>query len=179
METTLSSETVFEGRIFRVRVDTVRLTDGKTAVREVVEHPGAAAVLPLDGQGRVLLVSQFRKPVEEVLWEIPAGKLEAGEDPWDCARRELEEETGYKCQQLEHLMSFYSSPGFSNEKIYVFLASGLTPGVPGGDEKVELVPLELAEALAAIRSGQIRDAKTIAALLALQVRRLEEQCRSL
>ncbi|MFQ6057420.1 MAG: NUDIX domain-containing protein [Anaerolineae bacterium] len=169
-EITLSSRRVYEGRVVHLRVDTVRLEGGYVTQREIVEHPGAVAIVALDGEGNVLLVRQFRQAAGEVLWEIPAGTREAGEDAEACARRELQEETGYQASHMERLLSFYTSPGFCTEQIDLYLATGLSP-VPHAleaDEAIEVEAVPLTEALEMIRRGEIRDAKTIVGLLALE-----------
>lgn len=121
----LSSEYVYEGRIIRLRVDQVELPDGRRTVREVMEHPGAAVIVPVGDDGTVHLVRQYRDAIGMELLELPAGKLKPGEDPADCARRELREELGLIAGELTHLTSFYSSPGFCDEILHVFLAEGL------------------------------------------------------
>lgn len=162
-ETTVEKSLVYEGTILRVRRDTVRLMNGHMAGREVVEHPGGVAILALDAQDRVLLVRQFRYAVEEVVLELPAGKLEPGEDARLCAQRELGEETGCVPGELIDLGVSYSSPGIFGEKIYLFLARDLQEGTahPEEDEFLELVRMPLAELWQKIADGQIVDAKTI------------------
>lgn len=166
-ETTLGSCRVFEGKIINLRVDEVELPNGKRATREVVEHPGAVAVAALTEKGEIVLVRQFRKPAEEVLLEIPAGKLDPGEKPLDCVRRELMEETGITAECIKPLLSYYTTPGFSNEVIHLFLATGLRRGeaAPDKDEFLEVTYLPLSEALRLVREGKIRDAKTIIGIL--------------
>ncbi len=169
MEKTVGSRVVYDGRIIRVRVDEVELPGGKTATREVVEHGGAVAVVALTENGEVYFVRQFRKALEKELMEIPAGKLEAGEDPAVCAARELAEETGMAPGRLQLLASFYTSPGFASEKIYVYLATGLVPARAEApeDEILQAYRLPLGEALALARAGKIEDAKTLVGLLLL------------
>lgn len=167
-ETTLESRDVFNGRVIKVRVDRVRLPGGRESEREIVEHVGAVAVVPVDAQGRVYLVRQYRKALEQLLLEIPAGKLEPGEDPLECARRELVEEIGFYPEQMHKLAHYYSSPGFSDERIHMYLATELVPqGIAGGDgeELLEVVSLSLADALAKVALQEIDDGKTIAGLL--------------
>jgi ADP-ribose pyrophosphatase len=165
-EKTISSKRIYDGKIIRVRVDTVQLPDGKESCREIVEHGGAVAIVPVEDD-KVYFVRQFRKPVEKVLLEIPAGRLEPGEDPEECARRELAEEIGYWPTELQQLSFFYSSPGFSNEVLYLYLARGLVKKQADRDEgefmKVET--LSLPEALRRISAGEIEDGKTITGLL--------------
>lgn len=162
-EKTLHSREIFAGRIVHLRVDTVELPDGQQSTREVVEHAGAVAVVALDEADNIILVKQYRKPIERVLMEIPAGTLEEGEDPLECARRELAEETGYNALHWEKILSYYSTPGFTDELLHVYLATGLTGGTPNpdNDEFVEMVRLPLTEAYKLIFSGQIADGKSI------------------
>jgi ADP-ribose pyrophosphatase len=170
-EITLSSRRAYEGRLLHLRVDTVRLEGGYVTEREIVEHPGAVAIVALNGGGKVLLVRQFRQAAREVLWEVPAGTREAGEDSEACARRELQEETGYQASHMEQFLRFYTSPGFCTEQIDLYLATGLSP-VPRtleADEAIEVEAVPLGEAWEMIRRGEIRDAKTITGLLALAV----------
>nr|WP_317890743.1 NUDIX hydrolase [Paenibacillus arenilitoris] len=166
-EETIKSEPIFEGKMISLQVDTVALQDGRTATREIVKHPGAAAVMALL-DGKLLVVEQFRKPLEKFQIEIPAGKLDPGEDPMTAAARELEEETGYRSDKLKLISAFYTSPGFADEKLYVYFTDEVLPGVQNPDEdedlKVEAITLEQAEAY--IREGRISDAKTILAVYA-------------
>ncbi len=166
-EETLSTETIFQGRLVKLRVDQVRLPSGRVARREIVEHRGAVALVALDDGGKLLLVRQFRKAVERVLLEIPAGTLEEGEIPLECARRELREETGYRAEAFEHLMSFYPSPGILTERLDIFLAQGLVwdPLPAPEDEAIELARLSLAEARELVKAGQICDAKSMIGIL--------------
>lgn len=162
-EITRYSKEIFNGRIIRVRVDTVELPNGKEGTREIVDHNGAVAIVALDDNGQVKMVRQHRKAVDKVLLEIPAGTLETGEDPLDCAHRELEEETGLKARQWQKILSYYSAPGFCNEELHLFLASDLYAGVknPDDDEFLELVDVSLTEAYDMIFEGQINDGKSI------------------
>ena len=166
-ERTLKSERIYEGKILNLRVDTVELPDKKYSKREIVEHAGAAAVVPLTKDGRVVLVKQFRKPVEAELYEIPAGRLETKEQPEACAARELGEETGYTTDALEKLIVYYTSPGFSNEAIHIYAARDLVEGKadPDEDEYLEVFHFTMEEALTMIREGEIKDSKTIVGLL--------------
>jgi ADP-ribose pyrophosphatase len=160
-------ERLFEGRIFDVERDRLREEDGSEIVREVVRHPGGAGILPLHADGRVTLVRQYRHPARAELLEIPAGRIEPGETPATCAAREIEEETGWRARRIEQLAEFYSTPGFCEEKLYLFLGTDLVPvpPAPDHDEVIELVDLDLRVALRAVRDGLIVDAKTIIALL--------------
>ncbi len=157
----LSSEYAYEGRVIKLRVDQVELPDGRHTIREVMEHPGAAVIVPIESDGTVRLVRQYRDAIGKQLLEVPAGKLDPGEEPEHCARRELQEELGLAAGRLTPLTSFYSSPGFCDEILHVFLAEGLSPevGVGEGDheEFIEPVnrPLEpLDELLAELRDGK-------------------------
>lgn len=163
----LESQRIFSGRIFDVELDVLREVNGQEMVREVVRHPGGAGVLPLFADGRVALVRQYRHPARAELLEIPAGRIEAGETPEECVRRELEEETGVRAGILRKLSEFYSTPGFCEERLHVYLATELTPVPrrPDHDELIEVVYLSLAGALEKVRSGEIVDSKTIIALL--------------
>ena len=166
-EKTLSSETIFDGRILHVRRDTVLLPNGHQSTREVVDHPGGVGVLALDGQGRALLVSQFRYPYGQVLREIPAGKLEYGEDPAQAAVRELREETGAVAGSFQSLGELYPSPGSCGEIIRMYLARDLSFGDtdPDEDEFLGLERVPFSQLVEQVLSGEIRDAKTIAAVL--------------
>ena len=168
----LSSEEVYRGRLINVACDTVREA-GKTYVREVVRHPGGAAVVAYFDDGTVALVSQYRHPTVRYLLELPAGKLDPGERPEETAARELEEELGVVAGRLEQLSEFYTTPGFCAEKLWVFLATSLreTASRLEEDEIIEVVRLPFARALEMIASREIEDAKTIIGLL-LAARRL-------
>lgn len=174
-EETIGSTPIFDGHVIKVKVDDVRLPNGKTAKREIVNHQGAVAVLPLTADGKMITVRQFRKALERSIIEIPAGKLERGEDPLECAKRELEEETGYKANHYEHISSFYTSPGFADEILHLYLATDLVPGdaKPDEDEFVETIELTIEEAHAKHAAGEIRDAKTVLALFAWENRVLK------
>ena len=162
----ISSQKVFEGRVFNVTVDTVR--EGElTYQREVVHHHGSAVILPVFDDGTVALVRQYRHPAVRYLLEAPAGTLEDGERPDGGAARELEEELGVTAGRMEKLSEFFVSPGFCEEKMWVFLATDLTEGAQRleEDENLEVVRLPIADALEMITSGEIQDAKTIIALM--------------
>jgi ADP-ribose pyrophosphatase len=166
-EQVLSSSVVYDGRAVRLRLDRVRLPNGRETSREIIEHPGSAGILPLLAGNRVILIRQYRHAVGETIWEIPAGTMEPGETPRECAGRELEEETGYRARSLTPLFDCYAAPGYSMELMHVFVAKGLKPKErrPEEDEIISVEPVEGERAFRMIRSGQIRDAKTICALL--------------
>jgi ADP-ribose pyrophosphatase len=159
---------VFWGRVVGLHVDQVELPNGRQALREVVDHPGAVAVLPVTDQGRAVLVWQYRHAAGRPLLEVPAGKLDPQESPEACAQRELEEETGYRAGNLVRLGSFYPSPGFSGEVLHLFLATHLRPGTarPDEDELLRVVEATPQEVEALLRSGALADLKSYAALLA-------------
>ena len=162
-EKTISSRDIFKGRIVKLRVDTVRLPDGRESTREVIEHAGAVAIVALDHAGQIVMVRQYRKPVEQVLLEIPAGTMEANEDPLLCAQRELREETGYSAGHWQKILSYYSAPGFTDEYLHLYLATDLSDGEvePDEDEFIETVSLPLKKAYQLIFEGQIKDGKSI------------------
>jgi 8-oxo-dGTP pyrophosphatase MutT (NUDIX family) len=168
VEERVSSERAFEGKLVSVRVDQVRMPSGRHATREVVEHPGAVAILPVLPDGRVVLVRQFRYAVGRELLEVPAGTREPGEDPRDTAIRELHEEVGYEAQAVELLLRYFISPGWCNEELIVYRATGLRDigAQPEQDENLTVVTVSPAEIPELIASGDIGDAKTITALLA-------------
>jgi ADP-ribose pyrophosphatase len=159
---------IYAGRVVTLRLRELPGPDGSVRLREIVEHAPAAAVVAVDADDRVLLVRQFRPAVDELLLELPAGIVDSGEDPLTCARRELEEETGYTAERLDPLVRFYPSPGFCTEQLHVFLASGLRAcaGQPDEDEELELVRLPVADAVDQVRRGAITDSKTVVGLLA-------------
>lgn len=176
-EKTIASTPIYDGRVIKVKVDEVLLPNGKTAKREIVNHQGAVAVLPLTDDNKMIAVRQFRKPLERTIVEIPAGKLEKGEDPLTCAKRELEEETGFQAAEYGHLSSFYTSPGFADEILHLYVATGLREGPPRPDEDefVEVLYLTLDEAKALHQRGEICDAKTVLALFAWENRELQKR----
>ncbi|NLN49581.1 MAG: NUDIX hydrolase [Clostridiales bacterium] len=165
-EKTLKSDTVYDGKILRLDVETVLLPNDNTATREIVRHPGAVAILPVTKDGEIYFVRQYRKALDMELLEVPAGKLEKDEVPYECAMRELQEEIGFAADKLTLLGSFYSSPGFSNEIIYVYKAEDLTPSqlTPDEDEFINVVKLDIKESLKMLNKGLIRDSKTAIAL---------------
>ncbi|CAM5588089.1 MULTISPECIES: NUDIX domain-containing protein [Niallia] len=177
-EKTLKTEHIYSGRIIQVQVDEVELPNGKTSTRELVKHPGAVAVIAITDDNKLVMVEQYRKPLEKVIVEIPAGKLEKDEEPALCARRELEEETGYECESLELVSSFYTSPGFADEIIHVYVAKGLKQKENAAgldeDEFVNVLEITLEEALEFIKEKRIFDAKTIFGVQYLQIANLKE-----
>ncbi|MDD2421731.1 MAG: NUDIX hydrolase [Heliobacteriaceae bacterium] len=166
-EKMVESELIYSGKFVNLRKDRVTLPDGATAFREVVEHPGAAAIIPITSGGEVVLVRQWRYPVDKVSIELPAGKLSPGEEPLACAQRELAEETGFAARRWQHLLTFYTSPGFSSELMHLFLADKLVVANahPDDDEFVEPLVVPLAAALEMVETGEICDAKSIIGLL--------------
>jgi len=169
-EETLSSRKVFEGRALKLRVDTVKLPSGRETTREIVEHENCVAIVALDDADNILLVRQFRKPVEKDLLEIPAGGIDPGETPEDAVRREMREETGFLPRKVEKLGGFYSSPGFCTEYLHLYLASDLitSPLQAEDSESISLVRVPLTQIPGLIASGAICDAKSIAGLLAFR-----------
>jgi ADP-ribose pyrophosphatase len=170
----LSGRRAYTGRIINVDVDTVRFPDGSTGELEMVRHPGASAVIPLlssmsDPDPQILLIKQYRYAAGDFIYEIPAGKLDAGEDPRACAERELQEETGCSATDVEHLCTFFTTPGFTDEKIHAFLATGLTRGVAARerDEFMTVETVTLSRALQMIKAGELSDAKSALAILYL------------
>jgi len=172
-EKTLSTENIYSGKVIDLQIDEVKLPNGKTAKRELIKHPGAVAIIAVTAENKIVMVEQFRKALEKTIIEIPAGKLEKGEEPADCAMRELEEETGYECESMELLNSFYTSPGFADEIIHVYLAKGLSKKEDAAgldeDEFVNLMEMTLDEAQKAIKENRICDAKTVFAVQYLQL----------
>jgi ADP-ribose pyrophosphatase len=164
----LSSEVVYEGKIISLRVDQIGLPGGRQATREVVDHPGAVVVIAMDEEGRVALVRQYRHAIKRFLLEFPAGGLEPGEEPLSTAQRELAEEVGLQAARWTPLGSFFSSPGFANEALHVFLAQDLRPAhaEPDEDEDLTVLRYDLSELYE--HPGQIEDAKSLAALLLLR-----------
>lgn len=168
----ISSRRVYEGKIINVDRDTVRFPNGSTGELEMVRHPGASAVVPFltdpDGDDpQILLIKQYRYAADDFIYEIPAGKLDGDEDPEVCARRELQEETGCTAARLEHLYTFYTTPGFTDERIHAFMATGLTHGDVSHetDEFMSVETVTLSHALELIKSGELKDAKTALSLM--------------
>ncbi len=169
---TLSSKRVYSGRVINLDVDRVRFPDGSEGELEMVRHPGASAVVPFlsDPGGddpQILIIRQYRYATDGYIYEIPAGRLEPGEEPEVCAARELREETGCTATRMDRLFTMYTTPGFTDEKIHLFMATGITRGESEreADEFVELVPMPLSKALAMLERGEIQDAKTALGLL--------------
>jgi ADP-ribose pyrophosphatase len=163
---------VYTGRIVNLNVDTVTFPDGSTGKLEMLRHPGASAVVPflddpVSADPRIVLIRQFRHAAEGDMWEIPAGRLDPGEEPEACARRELREETGYSAADCRRLATIYTTPGFTDERIHLFIATGLRPGdhAREADEFVEVHEVRWSEALRLLENGEIPDAKTLSALL--------------
>jgi ADP-ribose pyrophosphatase len=171
----ISTERLYTGRIVNLDRDTVRFPDGSTGQLEMLRHPGASAVVPfLDdpraADPRVLLIRQFRHAAEDFIWEVPAGRLDARETPEACARRELEEETGMRARTIEPLTTIYTTPGFTDERIHLFLAHGLEAGTHHreADEFMEQHPMAWSAVMELVRTGAIQDAKTLVGLMFVQ-----------
>lgn len=171
-EKTLESKEIYHGKIINLRLDQVELPNGQVTFREVVEHPGGAAIVAVTPENKVLFVRQFRKPCETELWEIPAGKLDPGEDPEITARRELEEETGYRAESIEKILSFYTSPGFADEVIHIYFSNQLVPSAQAtdDDEFLSVHCFSWSEIEGMLANGEIQDAKTLAGLLLTKAR---------
>lgn len=168
----LATRRAYSGRVIDLDVDRVRFPDGSEGELEMVRHPGASAVVPFlsDPAGadpQIMLLRQYRYAAEGYLYEVPAGRLNTGEDPAACAHRELAEETGCRAERMDHLFTMYTTPGFTDEKIHLYMAVGLTQGAHhrDTDEFIELKPMPMSTALAMIEHGEIQDAKTALALL--------------
>ncbi len=164
---------LYHGKIFNVVLEKVTLPNGAIKDREIVRHPGAAAMVPLLDDGKVVLIKQYRHAVGEFLWEIPAGTLEPDEEAIECARRELVEETGYEASSFDKLAEILPAPGYTDEHIHIFLATGLTLADQKleDDEVLALQPMAFRTALEMITKGEIQDAKTIAGLLLTSMKR--------
>jgi ADP-ribose pyrophosphatase len=163
----IGTRTVYQGRVIEVRVDDIEVKDGLNVRRDIVKHPGAVVMLAIDSEGRILWVRQHRWAVRRELLELPAGTLERNEAPEACARRELAEETGFAAATWQALGGFYSAPGFCDEYLHAYAATGLTPEQAAGDEDedITLVPLTLDETMARLEAGEIEDAKSLATLM--------------
>ncbi|MFN3693822.1 MAG: NUDIX hydrolase [Ignavibacterium sp.] len=166
----LKSEIKYHGKVFDHQVDEILYDSGNIGIREVAVHPGGAVVIPIKDDGKIILVKQFRYPLQKTLIELPAGKLDANEDPLNCAVRELEEETGYKANHFEKLGAIYTAPGYCTEILHVYKATSLIPGNHNreeGEQGMELLELSPDEIKEKIISGEINDAKTIAGIFYL------------
>lgn len=165
-EKTISVNEIFDGRVFKCIIKDVELCDGSKAKREVILHTGGASVLPVDDEFNCYLVKQFRSGADEVLLEVPAGKVEACEEPKECAVREIEEETGFKAGKIEELGVIIATPAYCSERIHMYLATGLTESVSNPDEGefLRIVKLPLEEAVLMCDRGEIKDSKTVASL---------------
>jgi len=163
---------IYTGKVITLNIDTVQLPNGVTVDLETIRHPGAAAVVPVKDDGTVVLIRQFRHAAGGFIYEIPAGKLAPGEDPLHCASRELEEEVGYRASSFELLSSIFTVPGFADEVIHVYRATGLTKGHQhlDRDEVLDVIEMPLLEAISKIEDGTIRDAKTIVGLQAVYIK---------
>lgn len=172
-ERVIKSEKIFEGKVVSLRCDTVEMEGQRFARREIVEHRGGVAVLAQDREGRLVMVRQFRLAANDFVLELPAGLIDRGESPLEAATRELREETGLEAGDMDFLFEFYTSPGFTNERIHLFMAGDMTHGEMDLDETedLDLVYMDLDEALKKIYLGEIIDAKTIIGVLALARRR--------
>ena len=170
LEKCKASSRIYDGHVLNLRIDQVLLDDGTQSTREVVEHRGAVAIVPMLNNDHVLLVRQYRYPIGKELLEIPAGTLEIGEDPQIAAKRELEEETGYRSEQMTKITEIYMAPGYATEKIHVYLATNLERSKPqlDEDERIEIKPVLFSAALQKVRSGEICDAKTVCGLYRAQ-----------
>lgn len=166
-EITVKSEKIFEGKIVNLRVDTVELENQKYAKREIVDHKSASAIVAVNDNNEMLLVRQYRKAVEDFLYEIPAGIINIAEEPVECALRELREETGYTAEKIEQIYEFYTSPGFCNEKVYLFKAENLTFTSTKFDEDecIETIKVSKEESKKLIETGRIQDCKTLIGML--------------
>ena len=160
----LKSEILYKGKVFDHQVDEIEYKSGNKGIREIAIHPGGAVVIPVKDDGKIILVKQFRYPLQKTLIEFPAGKLEKGEDPLICATRELEEETGYKAKEIKKLGEIFTAPGYCTETLHIYSAKGLTPGNHNREEgelEMEILELTVEEIEKMIISGDINDAKTI------------------
>ena len=165
---------IYTGKVVTLNVDTVQLPNGFTVDLETIRHPGAAAVVPLKDDGTVVMIRQFRYAAGGFIYEIPAGKLDRGEEPLKCAARELEEEVGYRAASFELLSSIFTAPGFADEVIHIYKANGLTKGTQhlDRDEVLEIIEMPLSDAIGKIQDGTIRDGKTIIGLQAVYIREM-------
>lgn len=169
----MSIKNIYTGRVITLNLETVSLPNGATVELEIIRHPGAAAIVPLKADGTVVLIKQYRHAAGAFIYEIPAGKLHPGEDPSECAARELEEEVGYRAARFDLLTSIYTAPGFADEVIHIYQASGLTPGRQhlDHDEILDVVEIPLEKAIEMVVDGTIRDGKTIVGLQTVYLRK--------
>lgn len=168
-EKTLKSELIYEGAIINLRRDKVTVQNG-VSYREIVEHNGGAVLAAVTDEGKMVMVRQYRKPANRVMLEVPAGKIDPGEKPEDTAKRELKEETGYSAGNVKYMTYFYPSVGYSEEKLYLYLCTGLMPGETSFDENeaIDIEEMEIDELCHMIANGEINDAKTIIAILTVK-----------
>ena len=167
----LKSEILYKGKVFDHQVDKIEYESGNKGIREIAIHPGGAVVVPIKDDGKIILVKQFRYPFQKTLIELPAGKLDKGEDPLICATRELEEETGYKAKEIKKLGEIYTAPGYCTEILHIYSAKGLTTGNHNreeGEHGMEILELTLNELENMISKGKITDAKTIVGIYYLK-----------
>ena len=168
----IKSDIRFEGKVFNVQVDEIEYDSGNKGIREVAVHPGGAVVVPVKENGKIVLVNQFRYPFQKKILELPAGKLDYNEDPYVCAVRELEEETGYRTGKVEKLGHIFTTPGFCTEILHIYLAADLIPGNHNreeGEQGMEIFEFTMKEIEEKIKSNEIADSKTICGIyLALQ-----------
>jgi ADP-ribose pyrophosphatase len=176
MTRVLSSRRIYDGKVLALDVDEVEEPGGVRATREVVRHRGSVAALPVHADGRLVLVRQYRHAVAADVWELPAGRLDPGETPEQGALRELEEEVGLRAGRLERLATYFTTPGFCDEVMHLFRASELqeVPARPEADERIEALSVTLSEAREMLRSGELREGKTLVAVLLESERRLRE-----
>ncbi len=162
-EKTVSTKRIYDGIVVNLRVDTVELPDGKTALRDIVEHPGGVGIVAITDDNKILMVKQYRKPIEKAILELPAGKLDKNEDHEVCGRRELEEETGYKAKEFTYLGYMYPSPGFDDEVTHLYLARDLYKGEVNldEDEYLDVYKYDISEVKEMIMNNEINDAKTV------------------
>ena len=178
-EKTVSSKTMFSGKIVKLNVDEVVMPGGKITTREIVEHPGGVGIVAVTDDDEIILVRQYRKAIDAAIYEIPAGKLDPGEEHRSCGLRELGEETGMTAETFEYMGFIYPSPGFTNEVTHVYLAQGLTRGQahPDEDEFLELYRTPFSDMLARVMRGEIEDAKTVCGILKVHALRTAQKER--
>jgi ADP-ribose pyrophosphatase len=166
----LKSEILYKGKVFDHQVDAIEYESGNKGIREIAIHPGGAVVVPIKDDGKIILVKQFRYPLQKTLLELPAGKLDKDEDPLKCATRELEEETGYKAKEIKKLGQIYTAPGYCTEILHIYSAKGLIPGNHNreeGEQGMEIFEYSIDDVNKMILSGEITDAKTIVGIFYL------------